>query len=224
MARRRGYIDLNYPFSSVCERELPVAKDVEDCVLSAILNGQRLDEIFSALDESCFAGSSERTLVFRESKELYDLTGFVPINVLCGKLKIDEKELLANYGYQGVFDHLEYYIKILVQYKFRRAAARESFRILSMALDDCYVDDLIDSCRTFLDRLPAEFRECETVREPEKRSVANDWYVFSGDTKLRHKVLPGRDGRPDYCRVDGRNVSEKTMLRNGFKRVSLENE
>ena len=213
-----------YPSVSRAKRKLypaynpPAAEDVENAVIASLLRGEDLEEIFSELDPDCFLESSPRPELFREAKELYGLTGSVSLDILAQKIGTDGATLLDTYASVGRPDLLEYFIKILVQYKLRRAAAREACKILISALDDTFLDDLIDQCRTFLDRLPEQFREAGV--KPERRSAADDWYVFPGDPKRRYKVLPGKDDLPDYCRVDGRNVSEYIMFRNGFERVT----
>lgn len=213
-----------YPSVSRAKRKLypaynpPAAEDVENAVIASLLRGEDLEEIFSELDPDCFLESSPRPEIFREAKELYGLTGSVSLDILAQKIGTDGATLLDTYASVGRPDLLEYFIKILVQYKLRRAAAREAFKILISALDDTFLDDLIDQCRTFLDRLPEQFRE--VGEKQERRSAVDDWYVFPGDPKRRYKVLPGKDDLPDYCRVDGRNVSEYTMFRNGFERVT----
>jgi len=213
-----------YPSASRAKRKLypaynpPAAEDVENAVIASLLRGEGLEEIFSELDPDCFLESSPRPELFREAKELYGLTGSVSLDILAKKIGIDGATLLDTYASVGRPDLLVYFIKILVQYKLRRAAAREAYRILISALDDTLLDDLIDQCRTFLDRLPEQFRE--GGEKQERRSAVDDWYVFPGDPKRRYKVLPGKDDLPDYCRVDGRNVSEYIMFRNGFERVT----
>ncbi len=129
------------------------AQDVEEAVIAAILAGSKyIDAILTQLSPDCFMNVFSRNTFESASRIWLDFRR-PTLQAIAEDTGADEEELrqLALSVGEVSEAHLEYFIKILLQYKFRRRVLEESARLFVSAMDkDTGADELIDMCRRLL--------------------------------------------------------------------------
>lgn len=190
-------------------------EDVERVVARACMNPDTVkDSLFAdGIDEDCFWDVDCRR-IFLVAKELFLSSGIVSPEKVAENsgLSVDFLNSLE----EGRVEHLEYYVKILQQKRIQRAVIRECYHLLEMAMNkETYIDELLERCGQF--QKIVLFGKPDDIRPV--RNAKNDWFVKE-ETGKRYKVLPGKDDMPDFCVIEGKFVSEPKMLRNGFKRIT----
>ncbi len=216
-ARKKKQLCIQDSLIELLSSREPLALDVEMHVLNVVLSGICEKEIFSSLDADCFC-RPDHAGMFTAAKELYDEMGSVPYNRFCEKIGSSPEKVKEYFGdYKPSPAHLEFYIKLLQQFKLRRAVIWESVAMITKATDDNYnVDVLADDCENYVERVKG--RGVMRIKDPN----TVDWYALGGDSSAeKYLVRKGKNGWSDYCVVDNKFVSETQMFTRGFKRISL---
>ncbi len=205
---------------SILNLSEPFDINLEKTVLRSALSGEGEKDIFAGLDSGCFY-LPEHVAMFDVVKEMYNTYGsvkVVPVAGLCDRLQTTPEKLKEYFnGYACSSGYIDYYIKLLRMYKLRRAVIYESVVLIAKAVDDYYnVDDLADDCDTFAERVKG--RGVVRIKDPNME----EWFAKDGNPEAeKYLVKTGKEGKPDYCLKDGKCVSEPTMRRQGFQRISI---
>ena len=206
---------------SILNLSEPFDIDLEKVVLNCVLSGEGEKDIFAGLDPGCFY-LPKHAAMFEVARELYNSFGSVksaPLAGLCNRLQTTPEKLKEYFeGVAYLPDALEFYLKILRMLKIRRAVIYESVVMIAKAVDNNYnVDDLVDDCDGFAKRVKS--RGVTRIKDPS----TVEWFAKDGNPEAeKYLVKRGKEGRPDYCLKDGKFVSEPSMLRLGFQRISIQ--
>ena len=216
MRNSSRYAPANIVLSDVYKRfqGCHAALDIERAVVGVCLVPDAAAGVVfdQGLDGDCFWDDACREIFFA-AKDCLVSKGVVSLDAVSEKTGFSVEYLTSLEGNPA---HVEYHIKILRVKKIQRAVIGECYHLLEMASDESVdIDSLLERCgdlqRRILFGKPAEIFPV--------RTADNDYFVYE-ETGERFKVIAGKEGRPDFCVVDGKFVSEPKMLRNGFVRIT----
>lgn len=129
------------------------AQDVEEAVIAAILtDSKHIDAILTQLSPDCFLDVFSRN-IFESSVKIWKDLRKPTLQAIAKDIGADEEELkkLAMLAGRGPESHIEYFIMILLQYKFRRRVLEESARLFVSAMNkNNGTEELMDMCRRLL--------------------------------------------------------------------------
>lgn len=193
--------------------------NVERAVLSCILENERVEYIFGNSDSSFFTGRN--TEVFEEAFKQYKEHGSVRKGEVASRLSLAPEWMAERYSMKDRADLLDYYIPILKGLKVRRYIFGKAVELQSLVeYDNTPLEEVSRLCKDLHEYMTAVTGDWPKAREEKVRG--EDWYVLAGnESATKYRVCPGKDGRSDYCWIDGKSVSEHAMLHNGYCRMRL---
>ena len=194
--------------------DTPHDSNVEYEVLAAILNGAGIDP---RLDADCFY-NPVGVLIFCEAKRLHDISANIDLDIISDKTDIEKNDLLDIYYTGSSFVDMDNWVKTLVQKKFQRLISSVGRRFIESSINDSITtEELLEKCENLYDAIEKAGNSLCL------RNADNDWYVFKKNPDIRFKVLQGKYGKPDYCRMNEVTVPEQQMLDSGYERITIEN-